>query len=178
MSNRSLLGTFLRIVRNILLIIAFFVFLGIAYIGLVIYLSRSPCVVLPNGYMLGYDAIFSRVLFSRMTMISPMTLRRPNGEVLVRGRRDVELLRDTDAPPYGIILEYSGGGRMKMPGQEMMPLIWDAEFFGREWYEPRKINPDNTSIIHTDFFLIYDELSRSRKFELVGCGTPWFDWGD
>ncbi|MCC0059483.1 MAG: hypothetical protein H6886_09430 [Hyphomicrobiaceae bacterium] len=30
-------------------------------------------------------------------------------------------------------------------------------------------------IIATDLFLIYDKLRNSRKFELVGCGTPWFD---
>ena len=177
MSNRSILGTFLRIGQNMLLIIASFVFLGVAYIGLVIYLSRSSCVVLPNGYLLGYEVIFPRVMFSRMTMISPMTLRHPNGEVLVKGRRGVDLFRDPDAVPYGIILEYSAAGRMKMPGEEMLPLIWDPEFFGHEWYEPSPGFPDDTDIIATDLFLIYDKLRNSGKFELVGCGTPWFDWG-
>lgn len=150
--------------------------LGATYIVLVIFLSRAPCVVLPSGYLLGYEAVFTRDMISRMTMISPMTLRRPDGEILVKGRRDVELMRDPQNP-RGVVMDYYGG-RLTMPGDVMMPLIWNKELFGHEWYEPAPGFPDDTDIISTDFFLIYKELSKSGKFERIGCGTPWFDWGE
>jgi len=159
-----------------LLAVAFLVFLSAAYIVLVIYMSRSSCVVLPNGYLLGHEATFARAIVSQMTMIGPMTLRQPNGEVLVKGRRDVELLRDPENP-RGIVMDYSEG-RLKMSGDVMMPLIWNKQFRGHEWHEPTPGFPDDMSIIHTSFFHVYNELSKSEKFEKVGCETPWFDWGE
>ena len=173
MSSRSTPWALYRVARNISLAIVFLVFLGVAYVGLVIYLSRTTCVVLPNGYTLGPDTILSRSMFSRMTMISPMTLRDSNGKVLVGGRRDVDLLRDADAPPYGIILEYSDGRQIRMSGQEIMPLIWDATFFGHEWYQPSPGFPDETDIVATDLYLIYNKLKSSEKIEQVYCSTPW-----
>jgi hypothetical protein len=163
-----------RFLKGSLILFAALVGLGTVLVVFVIFLSRGACVVLPNGYMVAHRAIFARDMFT----VSPMTLRRPNGDVLVRRRSDVHLLRDPETP-RGIVMDYYGG-ELKMPGEVMMPLIWDAEdteFFGREWYEPRSLNPDDMSIIHSDLFLIYKELIGKPGIQIARCRPPWFEWG-
>ncbi|ODR99446.1 hypothetical protein AUC68_05630 [Methyloceanibacter methanicus] len=161
-----------RLLKWILISFAALVALGTVLEIFVIFLSRGACVVLPNGYMVAHRAIFARDMFT----VSPMTLRRPNGDVLVGRRSDVHLLRDPEKP-RGIVMDYYGG-ELKMPGEVMMPLIWNTEFFGHEWYEPRKINPDDMSIIHSDLYLIYKELMGKPGIEIARCRPPWFDWGE
>ncbi len=160
-----------RFLKWCLISFAGLVGLGTVLFVFVIFLSRGACVVLPNGYMVAHRAIFARDMFT----VSPMTLRRPNGDVLVRRRSDVHLLRDPETP-RGIVMDYYGG-ELKMSGEVMMPLIWHAEFFGREWYEPKKSNPDDMSIIYSDLFLIYEELMGKPGIQIARCRPPWFDWG-
>jgi len=161
-----------RFLKWSLISFAAFAGLGTALVVFVIFVSRGACVVLPNGYMLGYDAIFSRDMFS----ISLMTLRYPNGEVLAKGRGDVHLLRDLENQ-RGIVMDYYGG-QLKMRGDVMMPLIWRRDFFKREWYEPRAGFPHDMSIVHTDLFLIYEELMGKPGIEIARCHPPWFDWDE
>ena len=68
-----------------------------------------------------------------------------------------------------------------MVGTDVMPLIWDEGYVRRHgwnWNEPRPAPDTSLSIIMTNFLLIYWRLKRSGEFEMVGCGTPWFDIGD
>jgi hypothetical protein len=70
---------------------------------------------------------------------------------------------------------------MEMDGTEMMPLVWERVASSRnerKWNEPRPGYSDSLGIIYTSFWDIYLALKPSPDFKKVGCGTPWFDWGD
>ncbi|MEM9591439.1 MAG: hypothetical protein AAF967_08890 [Pseudomonadota bacterium] len=146
--------------------------LPVFYVGLIIYLKHAYCVVLPNGYMIGHVAVFKL----EPDVAVDVYLRDPNGRLLLRTDSWVNLDR-VPKDPNLVKLSYPGGA-MEMDGRKMIPLILDGYDFAarnRMWNEPDPQYPNSTSIIATDLWGIYLALRKSRDFEMVNCGTPWFD---
>ncbi len=163
------------LLRGLLNTFVVLLWIGTVWIVLEHYLSRESCVVLPNGYMIGYPNIFGPEDEGLVEMI----LRDPSGEVLVRA--DDVYLERVPGKPDQVKVIYRGGA-MEMDGTKMMPLIWDDHSSrwhdGRKWNEPDPDDPGSVGILSTSFWSIYLWLRRSNEFETVSCGTPWFDWGD
>jgi hypothetical protein len=167
-----LLKTFLR---GLLKTFVVLLWIGTVWIVLEHYLSRESCVVLPNGYMIGYPNIFGPEDEGLVDMI----LRDPSGKIVIRTNADVPLER-VPGRPNRVKMIYPGGA-MEMDGTKMMPLIWEGHPITgpkHKWNEPKPGYPDSVSILYTDFWGIYLWLRRSNKFETVSCGTPLFDFGD
>ncbi|ODR99452.1 hypothetical protein AUC68_05660 [Methyloceanibacter methanicus] len=137
-----------------------------------VYVDRSKCVVLPNGYMIGQVSFFHENMYRSPSM----TLRRPDGTVLVRELRAVEFFVDPQTP-LGVIMVFDGGS-MKMPGQEIMFALLGDEALTGGWYRHRTQDRADKHIIHTDLSYLMVSLRRSRPRSTVSCGTPWFDWGE
>ncbi|GFO82235.1 hypothetical protein [Methyloceanibacter sp.] len=139
------------------------------------YMNKGRCVVLPNGYKVGHVSVFR----FKPDFQFDMLLRDPQGKILMRTDNFIRFYRDPK-DTRRVDLQYPGG-TLNMVGVEMMPLIWDegnVQQYGRKWNEPRPAPDTSLSIIITNFLLVYNRLKRSGQFEMVGCGTPWFDVGE
>ncbi|MEG6507838.1 hypothetical protein V6C03_02540 [Methyloligella sp. 2.7D] len=146
-----------------------------AWVMFVLYMSRGACVVLPNGYLLGYAMIIPSNAYASDDMI----LRDPAGKIIVRTDYDILLERVPGKPNQVKVI--SRGGKMEMDGSVMMPLVWNESAFGhdrRKWNEPRGEAPGSLSIFYTSFWDVYLALLPSPNIKKVSCGTPWFDWGE
>lgn len=146
------------------LMIAFYAFL-------IIYISRAPCVVLPNGYMIGHIAVFSGGIVSSENMV----LRSPDGEVLAGNVRSVNFFLDPETP-RGVVMFYDGGS-VKMPGDEIMTAIWDERPFSGKWYERGEKYKRSDHIVFYDLSVLFDDLIGHPGIDMSFCGTPWFDRG-
>lgn len=145
------------------------------FVALIIWASMryvADCVVLPNGYLIGYSAIFQNDDDGHPDMI----LRDITGRILIKTDKSIRFHRHPKNSDL-VILEYGKNPRqrLEMPGHEMMPLIFDSDFVGRKWNEKKKKYPNDTSIFWTGFYHVFLKLRSSSKFKTKSCGTPWFE---
>jgi len=140
------------------------------YAFLLIYVSRLTCIVLPNGYTIGHDAVFSDSVFLTETM----TLRYPNGKILAAKIKRVHFFIDPENP-RGVIMLYDGG-ELSMPGMEIMSALWDDAAFGGKWYEHGEKYKQSEHIISYPLYRLFEKLAGHPGIDSKFCGTPWFDW--
>ncbi|WP_176083655.1 hypothetical protein [Martelella sp. HB161492] len=131
--------------------------------------GRSSCVVLPDGTMIGYNAIFP---LYQSTLIDSR-IWSADGKTSVRTNFDVLLSRHESDPDL-VIME-SPLGILTMDGREMIPLIHDYPskdpMPGRESW--RDI-PLGEPILGTNLSLIQNALTYDPHFRNRFCRTPLF----
>jgi len=172
--------TGLKIFANIANVFFHLLMLAVFYVGLILYMRHAYCVVLPNAYMIGYASILNPspdVLFK-------MVLRDPTGKLLVTTDYMMRfVLHPNDE--RRVIAKFPGGIELDLPGEELMPAVlyidpygperFEPEYYSASWTEISRKLPDGASFGYLGISLLYEKLELSKKFEMVNCGTPWFD---
>lgn len=166
-----------------MLVVFLFALLCGIYIVLVLTLKRGPCVVLPNGYMIGYSSILN----PSPDGLFKMVLRDPSGEIILRTDYSMKFVRHPD-DDRRVIAKFPGGIDFDLPGEELMLAILylhpyqldkeDPEYSSKTWPQIAKGLPEGESLGWYGIGLVYEKLTLSKKFKGVSCGTPWFDPGD
>ncbi|MEM7399550.1 MAG: hypothetical protein AAGF48_10985 [Pseudomonadota bacterium] len=156
--------------------------LSVAWLGLALYLNKGRCIVLPDGYMIGYSSIIKR----DQSIFWEMVLRDPTGKVLVTTDYMMRFVRHPN-DDQRVLARFPGNIELDLPGEELMPAVLYIHPYGAERVEPEyhsaswpKISqglPEGASLGWLGISLLYEKLELSKKFEMVNCGTPWFDRG-
>lgn len=176
----------LRCIRNILigvlLVVLLLVMLGAAWIALVYIGRRGSCAVLPNGYMIGFTYIFGEDDDGHRDMV----LRDRTGKVLIRTDYSMQFLRHPDRYER-VIVKFPGDIRLDLHGEDLMPVVLYQDMDGQPtinprypklpWSELSRHLAADESLGWYGIDLVHAKLRRSRKFQLVDCGTPWFNQG-
>ncbi len=149
-----------KLIMYTLAIVAFVICLGS-------YLLRSTCIVLPNGYMIGYASIIP--LYRRFFFENAIW----NAEADLVARTSYMAHFERHASDPDLVVMLYPGGRATMDGRVMMPLIYDQSFDGR-WNDER--HPLGASIASIGLELVYERLERDRRFEHRYCHPPFISF--
>jgi len=160
--------------------IASVVVLGIAWIAMTNVAARLKCVELPGGATIEYASFWP----TEYKMFWPawlatewppqMILRDAAGRVLIKSDNSVRFVR-VPPDPGKVILTY---GRhedetLTLDGRDFMPLIYEPGLFGRNWNDPRKIDPNNLSVMWTDLLSIHHALRDHSEYGRSWCRSIW-----
>lgn len=183
MSSRRIFIIFLRSVGSGIILCLVLVLLATAYVVWAICDTWGYCVVLPNGYMIGHVSLWKR----KEDPFWDMYLRDPAGKILVRSDESVDLARHPSNHER-VIARFPGGIEMDLYGEEIMPVILHlnlaerrSKMFGDNvpaWHEESRLSSKGERVGLIRMRTAYAKLRRSGQFELVSCGTPWFDPGE
>ena len=166
----------------LLILLSTILTLGTLYVAIALHARPSLCVVLPNGYMIGHASIIKR----DRSIFRKMVLRDPTGKVLVTTDYMMRFLRHP-SDHRRVIAKFPGDIELDLPGEELMPAVLyldpydlekvDPEYHSASWPKISQGLPEGASLGWLGISLLYEKLELSKKFEMVNCGTPWFDRG-
>ncbi len=161
------------IVTVIFVIIASIVILVLFFIVFLVVAERHKCIVLPNGATIAHSYFWKSS--EEVPIIPKMTLRDWRGTVLIRTNYDVSFYRHPSNKSK-VILNYGWEDSQKMSfyGGAIMPLLFDEEWHGRKWNEPRLKNPDDTHIFSVSLYTIFATLRFEHDHTRLWCKTDWW----
>ncbi|MEM9591440.1 MAG: hypothetical protein AAF967_08895 [Pseudomonadota bacterium] len=173
----------LKIFVNIANVFFHLLMLAVSYVVLILYLRHAYCVVLPNGHMIGYSSILN----PSPDGLFKMVLRDPTGKALVTTDYMMRFVRHPN-DDQRVLARFPGNIELDLPGEELMPAVLyihpygaervEPEYYSAAWTEISQSLSEDASFGWLGISLLYEKLELSKKFEIVNCGTPWFDSSD
>ena len=147
------------------------------------YEERNYCVVLPNGYMIGYSSILN----PSPNGLYRMVLRDPTGNILIRSDFDIQFVRHPVRHDR-VIARFPRDIELDLDGEKLMPAILhlhpyslikeDPKYSTITWSEISRELSKDESLGWYGAALVHQKLMLSPNFKRVDYGTPWFNWSE